>query len=74
MRTIEDYAFLWLLIGTSVAFGLIIWPYFGAVLWGGVTAIVFAPLYRRLLRATGQRAGLAALMTVILVILVVIVR
>ena len=73
MRTIEDHAFLWLLVGTSVAFGLIMWPYFGAVLWGVVAAIVFAPLYRRLLRATGQRAGLAAIITVALVILLVIV-
>ena len=73
MRTIEDQAFLWLLIGTSIAFGLIIWPYFGAVLWGVVAAIVFAPLYRRLLGATGHRAGLAAILTVVLVILLVIV-
>lgn len=73
MRTIEDNAFLWLLVGTSIAFGLIVWPYFGAVLWGVVAAIVFAPLYRRLFRLTGQRAGFAALVTVVLVILLVIV-
>lgn len=73
MRTIEDQAFLWLLIGTSVAFGLIVWPYFGAVLWGVVAAIVFAPLYRRLMRATGQRAGLSAAITLAVVFLLVIV-
>ena len=73
MRTIEDQAFLWLLVGTSVAFGLIIWPYFGAVLWGVVAAIIFAPLFRRLSRLTGQRAGLAAIITVVLVVLLVIV-
>ncbi len=43
------------------------------MLWGVVAAIVFAPLYRRLLRVTGQRAGLAAIITVVLVILLVIV-
>ena len=73
MRTIEDQAFLWLLVGTSIAFGVIVWPYSGAVLWGVVAAIVFAPLYRRLLWVTGQRAGLAAIITVLLVILLVIV-
>lgn len=73
MRTIEDLAFLWLLVATSLAFGLIIWPYFGAVLWGVVAAIVFAPLYRRLLWVTGQRAGLTAIITVVLVVLLVIV-
>jgi len=73
MRPIEDQAFLLLLVATSLALGLIIWPYFGAILWGVVAAIVFAPLYRRLLTATGQRAGTAATITVGLVILLVIV-
>ena len=73
MRRIEDQAFLWLLVATSIAFGAIIWPYFGAVLWGVVAAIVFAPLNRYLTRISGQRAGLAAIVSVILVVLLVIV-
>lgn len=72
MRMIEDQAFLWLLIGTTIAFGLIVWPYFGAVLWGVVAAIVFAPLNRRLLGATGRRPNLAALTTLLVVVLLVI--
>lgn len=70
---IEDRAFLWLLVATSVAFGLIVWPYFGAILWGVVAAIVFAPLYRSLLRMTGNRAGLSAAITLAVVFLLVIV-
>lgn len=73
MRTIEDQAFLWLLVATSIAFGVIIWPYFGAVLWGVVAAIIFAPLCRRLATATGGRSGLAAIITLVLVFLLVIV-
>lgn len=73
MRSVEDQAFIWLLVATSVAFALIVWPYFGAVLWGVVAAIVFAPLYRTLFRRTGGRAGVAAIITVMLVILLVIV-
>ncbi|GAA4135316.1 AI-2E family transporter [Aminobacter aganoensis] len=73
MRTIEDQAFLWLLVATSLAFGLIVWPYFGAILWGVVAAIVFAPLYRSLLRMTGKRAGLSAMITLGVVFLLVIV-
>lgn len=73
MRMIEDQVFLWLLVATTFAFALIIWPYFGAVLWGVVAAIVFAPLYRRLLWFTGRRPNLAALITVLLVILLVII-
>ncbi|MFC5386511.1 AI-2E family transporter [Aquamicrobium segne] len=73
MRTIEDNAFLWLLVGTSIAFGLIVWPYFGAVLWSVVTAIIFAPLYRNLLKMTGNRAGIAAAITLVTIFLLVIV-
>ena len=72
MRTIEDSAFLWFLVGTSLAFAVIVWPYFGAVLWGIIAAIVFAPLYRHLLRLTGQRAALASVITLAVVFLLVI--
>ena len=44
----------------------------GAVLWGVVLAIVFAPLYRLLVRATVQRRSLAALCTVGIIVLMVI--
>jgi predicted PurR-regulated permease PerM len=72
MRTIEDQAFLWLLMATSVAFGLIIWPYYGAVLWGVIAAILFLPVHRRLTRMMRGRNGLAAVTTVILTVFLVI--
>ena len=72
MRTIEDQAFLWLLLATSVAFGLIIWPYYGAVLWGVIAAILFLPVHRRLTRIMHGRTGLAAVTTVVLTVLLVI--
>src|SRR5690606_32825036 len=72
MRSIEDQVFLWLLAATTFAFGMIIWPYFGAVLWGVVAAIVFAPVYRRMLFLTGRRPNLAATITLLLVLLLVI--
>lgn len=73
MARIEDKAFLWLLVLTSIAFAWVIQPYFGAVLWGVVTAIIFAPVQRRLRSWFGRRAGLAAVATLILVILLVII-
>ena len=42
MRDLEDKTFLLL------AFLLILWPFSGAIIWGTVFAIVFAPLYRSL--------------------------
>ena len=72
MRTMEDQAFLWLLLATTLAFGYIVWPYFGAILWGVIAATLFLPVHRRLTRTLRGRAGLAAVTTVILTVLLVI--
>jgi len=73
MRTIEDQAFLWLLAAASLAFALVLWPFYGAVLWAVVGAIVFSPLQRRLSWATGQRAGLTAALSVLIIVTIVVV-
>ena len=64
--------FLVLLTIVSIAFGWIVWPFFGAVFWGAVLAIMFAPLYRRLLVVTRGRQNLAALATLVLCLVIVI--
>jgi predicted PurR-regulated permease PerM len=69
---IEDKTFLLLVVGVSLAFLWILWPFFGAVLWATVMAIVFAPLYRRLLSSMRQKRTLAALITVLIVLMMVI--
>ena len=50
MRDLEEKTFFALLIAASLVFAWILWPYRGAVLWGTVFAILFEPLYRRLIR------------------------
>ena len=72
MSATEDKALLWLVVAISLALAWILWPFYGAVLWGIVTAIIFAPLYRRLRAAFGQRRNLAALATVLIILVVVI--
>jgi predicted PurR-regulated permease PerM len=72
MRGLEEKSFLLLLFAASLAFAWILWPFSGAILWGTVFAIVFAPLYRRLLRSMGQRPNGAALATVAIILLIVI--
>jgi len=69
---LRDRAFLLLVIVVSLAFGWILWPLAGAILWGTIIAIVFAPLNRRLGRAFSGRRGLAALVTLIIIIVIVI--
>ena len=72
MRTIAKRTFLVLIIVASLAFALILWPFYGAILWGIIGAIVFAPLYRRLLKSMPQRRNLAAFLTVMIIIVMVI--
>ena len=69
---LEDKTFLLLVIVVSLAFAWILWPFFGAILWGTILAILFAPLYRRLVDFMKQRRAMAALATVTIVLLIVI--
>jgi predicted PurR-regulated permease PerM len=69
---LEDRTFLFLVIAVSLAFAWILWPFYGAVFWGTILAILFAPLNRRLLSSMGKRRTLAALTTVTIVLLIVI--
>ncbi len=68
----EDRFFLVLLVAVTLAFGWIVRPFSGAVLWAVILAIMFAPLYRRLLAPLRQRRTLAAIATVICVVVIVI--
>jgi predicted PurR-regulated permease PerM len=73
VRTLEDRALLLLVIVVSLAFAWILWPFFSAVLWATVLAIVFAPLYRQILRSIGQHPSLAALATLVIIVTLVII-
>lgn len=70
---LQDKPFVILLIAASLAFALILWPLFGAILWSTVIAILFAPVYRRLSTAMRSRRTLAALATVVIILVMVIV-
>jgi predicted PurR-regulated permease PerM len=72
MRNLEDNTLLLLTVAVSLAFAWILWPFYEAVLWATVLAIVFAPLYRRLSTSMGQRHSLAALATVLIIVTMVI--
>jgi predicted PurR-regulated permease PerM len=69
---LEDRVFLVLIVLVTLAFAWVLWPLSGAVLWGVVIAILFAPLYRRLTTAMRQRRNLAALATVAIILVMVI--
>ncbi|WP_371739928.1 AI-2E family transporter [Bradyrhizobium sp. CCBAU 51765] len=62
-----------MLAAISVAFGWVLWPFSGALLWAVLLAIIFAPLYRRALKTLPGKHNLAALFTVVVVIVMVLI-
>lgn len=71
-QELHQRAFLTLLLAVSLAFGWILWPFYGALFWGIVLAILFEPFHRQLLLAMPGRQNLAALMTLLLSVIIVI--
>ncbi len=70
--SLEDKTFLLLLVLVSAAFFWVLWPFYGAVFWGAVLAIMFRPLYQRLLRAMPKKRMLAASLTLLVILVLVI--
>ena len=69
---LERGAFLILLAILTVAFAWVVWPFYGAVFWGAVLAILYEPVYRRLLARMRGRRNLAALATLGIILVIVI--
>jgi predicted PurR-regulated permease PerM len=72
LRDLEHHTLIVLLVAVSLGFAAILWPFYGAILWATVLAIVFAPLYRRLLRDMGGRRNIAALVGMLIIVTMVI--
>lgn len=70
---IERLFVLALLVIISLAFAMLIEPFFGAIVWAVVVAVLFQPVYRKISKWLFPRINLAAFLTLILVILLVIV-
>lgn len=68
----HDKNFHALLALVSVAFLWVLWPFWGAVFWGTVLAIIFNPVQRWLVARLRGRRNLAALLTMLLVLVVAI--
>lgn len=69
----DDAGFLIVVALVTLAFAWLVAPYFGAILWGLVAAILFAPVQRWLVLRLGGHANLAAGLTLLLIIGLVIV-
>jgi predicted PurR-regulated permease PerM len=69
---LEFKALLLLVLAATVLFALILAPFFGAVCWSIFLALVFWPLQQRIVSNTRGRRSLAALATLLIIVLIVI--
>jgi predicted PurR-regulated permease PerM len=69
---LEKRTLLLLLVLVSVALAWILLPFYGTILWGLIIALLFAPLHRRLLPRLRQRRTPAALLTLLVVLVMVV--
>jgi len=67
----ETRSFVLLMAIVTLAFGVILLPFWGGVFWGVIIAILFAPLQRLLVRRLGRSRTWAALATLAIILLVV---
>lgn len=70
---LEHKTLLWLVVGFSAAFLGVLFPLAGAVLWALFLALVFWPLHLRVRKMVKKRPSLAAFLTLMTIILIVIV-
>ncbi|MGI4856310.1 MAG: AI-2E family transporter [Janthinobacterium lividum] len=71
-RRVYDKSFHILLIIVTIGMGSILLPFFSAVFWGAVLALMFQPVQRWLLVRMKNRPNLAALATLAFILLLVI--
>lgn len=69
---LEIRSLILLLVLVTLAFGWILLPFYGAVFWAVVLAVVFSPLQRRLALRMGGRGNLSALISLGVCLLVAI--
>jgi predicted PurR-regulated permease PerM len=72
-RTVQGVSFAVVLIIVTAAFIWLLLPYYGAVLWAIILAILLYPLHRRLLRWFNDRRNLAAGMSTLATVCIVVI-
>lgn len=68
----ESWALLVVLALVTLALGSILLPFFAAIMWGLILSLLFTPMHRWLLPRLGRRPTLAALCTLSIMLLIVI--
>lgn len=71
--SLEHKSFLLLLALVTLAFFWLLTPFYGAVFWAAILAVIFNPLQRGLERRLGGRKNVAAFITVLVCIFIAII-
>jgi len=69
---LQDKVFVLLVVAATLAFAWILQPFFAAIFWATALAILFTPLYRRMSKSMGQKRTVAALATLTIILVIVI--
>ncbi|MBO9576129.1 MAG: AI-2E family transporter [Sphingobium sp.] len=69
----EDGAFLALVLAVTIGFALVLRPYFGAILWALILAMLFGPLNKKILGRIPGRPNTAAVLTLLFILFIVII-
>jgi len=63
---LEKNSFLLALVGVSILFLFLLWPFWGAIFWACLIGLIFAPLYQRLLNIGKPKPNLAAAISLLI--------
>ncbi|SDA93738.1 AI-2E family transporter [Sinorhizobium sp. NFACC03] len=72
MQQFEYKIFILLTAVVTLTFAWVLWPFSGAILWAIVLAVLFAPVNRRVVASMPGRNNVAALITLLIILVMVI--
>ncbi|HET8850519.1 MAG TPA: AI-2E family transporter, partial [Marinobacter sp.] len=70
---LETRTFLAMLVGVSLAFVLLMKPFFGPIFWAVAIALIFYPVNQFLARRLGRRPNINALITLVVCMVIVVI-
>lgn len=72
-ESLERRSFLLTLVFVSIAFAWVLIPFWGAIFWASVVAVIFYPLQQKLKTLFGDKPNRAALVTLFVALIIVVI-
>lgn len=71
--TLQSRAFIGVLIAVTIAFFVLLRPFYTAIFWAATLAVLFWPIHQRILKSLPGKSNLAAVTTLLVCTLIVII-